>query len=322
MRRSTIALLACPACHGSLRGPGGQGELLQGELRCDACDTGYAVHDGVPVFVGEAPDAWRDASALLDAALNEDPPTQQRLLETALTELNGADLVFRGMVLEARGDLDGAAAAFAASEQQLTGADARACQQTLLDACVQRTADASCVVDIASGRGRLVEELARAGRQVLATDISPVAMIRLRARLLGLGLDRVDCIACDIAALPFADGAVPVATTYVGVQNVPAPQAGIAEVRRVAAALLSVGLAYPPDDAVNGDALRENGYAHVADRAVLDALLVEAGWRTTYPLMCSAAASPTPAGEVIRGLGIDAFPVARTTLEWYLLEAA
>lgn len=293
-----------------------------GELRCAGCDAEYPLRDGVPVFVGDAPDAWRDASATLDAALAEDPPTQRRLLESALTELNGADLVFRGMVFEARGDLAGAAAAFAASEQQLTAADARSCQQTLLDRCVQRTVDAPFVVDIASGRGRLVEALARAGCRVVATDISPVAMIRLRARLNGLGLGRlVDCIACDIAALPFADRAVPAATSFVGLQNIPDPIPGLAELRRVALMLLAVGLSYPPDDTVNRQALRESGYAHVADRAVFDALLTETGWRTSYPLTCSAAARPTPRGEVIQGLGVDAFPVTPTVIEWQLLEA-
>lgn len=203
MQAQTIRLLACPACHGGLTTDDASGDINDAPLVC-GCGRAYPVRDGVAVLLAEETgDIWRDASARLDEALATEPETRHRLFDTPLEELNGADLTFRGMVLEARGELEAAGEAFTAADPKLYGNEQRACADRLLDACVARSASAPWVVDIASGRGALVERLARAGREVLATDISPVAMIRLRARLIGLGLaDRVDCIAGDAAALP------------------------------------------------------------------------------------------------------------------------
>ena len=107
-----------------------------------------------------------------------------------------------------------------------------------------------------------------------------------------------------------------------GLQNVPAERAYLAELRRVAATLLAVGHIYPAGDAVNWTVRREHGYAHVADRAVFDGLLTDAGWRAAYPLTCSAEAVPTPPGEIIKGIGVHPFPIRPTTLESHLPEAA
>jgi uncharacterized protein YbaR (Trm112 family) len=323
VHRETLEVLACPACHGNLAAPP-VAELQDGALTCTACARSYEVRDGVAILLaGDSDDIWRDAAARLDAALARDPTTAQRLLDSPLAELNGADLTFRGMVLEARGELERAAAAFAAADAALYDPGLRGCRDRLLDACVGRIGSADWVLDVASGRGALVERIARAGRPVIATDISAVAMIRLRARLSGLGLaDRVDCVACDAGALPFMDATVPVATSALGLENIAHPARALGELRRVCAGpLLAVGHTYPPDDHANGTALRERGYDHVADRSALDAALEDAGWRPTYPESCSAPAVPTPLGEVIAGGAVDGFPVAPTTLSWHVLEA-
>ena len=294
-----------------------------GAVACADCARSYEVRDGVAILLAaESEDTWRDSAAQLDAALGADPAAAQRLLRSPLDELNGADLTFRGMVLEARGELERASAAFAAADAELYGTGLRACRDRLLDACVDRLGSADWVLDVASGRGALVERMARAGRRVVATDISAVAMIRLRARLAGLGLaDRVDCVACDAGALPLRDATVPLATSFLGLQNIARPARVLGELRRVCAGpMLTVGHTYPQDD-VNGTALREHGYGHVADRSVLDAMLAAVGWRPTYPELCSAAAAPTPLGEVVSGGAVDGFPVAPTTLRWHLLEA-
>jgi len=323
MQARTIRLLACPSCHAGLTADAANGEIVEAVLAC-GCGRAYPVRDGVAVLIsGETEDVWRDASSRLDEALDADPAVRRRLLDAPLEELNGADQTFRGMVLEARGELEAAEAAFAAAHPALYGAEQRACTDRLLDACVARTAGAPWVVDVASGRGALVERLARAGFRVLATDISPVAMVRLRARLIGLGLGgRVDCIACDAAALPFGDGRVPAVTSHLGLQNIANPEGALRELRRVShGPMRLVGHAYPADDVTNGDALRQLGYAHVADRSVLETLLADAGWTATFPEVCHASGAPTPVGEVIDGGVVDGFPVAPTTLSWYLLEA-
>ena len=102
----------------------------------------------------------------------------------------------------------------------------------------------------------------------------------------------------------------------------PAQRTGLAELRRVAATLLALRHSYPDCDAVNRTALGEHGYPHIADRALLDGRLTDAGWRAAYALTCSAEAVPTPPGEIIKDIGVDAFPGRPTAFESHLLEAA
>ena len=51
MRPDLLDLLACPLCKGELAlrvENEADGEILGGELRCDACDERYPIEDGIP----------------------------------------------------------------------------------------------------------------------------------------------------------------------------------------------------------------------------------------------------------------------------------
>src|SRR5512140_3067942 len=54
MKRSTIALLACPQCHGRLESyctdPNAE-PCLTGNLYCKTCSTNYSIVDGIPHFI-------------------------------------------------------------------------------------------------------------------------------------------------------------------------------------------------------------------------------------------------------------------------------
>lgn len=53
MKRSTLEMLCCPRCHGSLQlgDGGGNGTILEGELLCAACEQVYAIRQGIACFV-------------------------------------------------------------------------------------------------------------------------------------------------------------------------------------------------------------------------------------------------------------------------------
>ncbi len=52
MKRSTLELLACPACHGqlSLQVQAGNGVVERGTLACASCHRDYAIEQGIPRF--------------------------------------------------------------------------------------------------------------------------------------------------------------------------------------------------------------------------------------------------------------------------------
>jgi len=51
MKRALMDILCCPVCKGDLMlrvDKENEKEILEGELRCTACQAGYPIHEGIP----------------------------------------------------------------------------------------------------------------------------------------------------------------------------------------------------------------------------------------------------------------------------------
>jgi SAM-dependent methyltransferase len=230
-------------------------------------------------------------------------------------------------VLEERGDLRGARHAEASALEQLYGAEQRACHARQLDYIVRQARGAPApVVDVASGRGRLVELLARdAVPLVVATDVSPVALRRTRRMLEHLGVARshVSFVAMDARRTPFRDRVVGLLTSNVGLQNVVQAGGLLRELRRIARGrLLAASQLFRDDDAANRDAAERGNFGELTFRASALAAFAAAGWRVAVAGSCTAPARPTPDSELIPGARIDGFPVVEATAEWCVLDAS
>jgi SAM-dependent methyltransferase len=89
-------------------------------------------------------------------------------------------------------------------------------------------------LECAAGVGSLALSLARAGRKVVAADLSVRSLAVLRRRITEAGLcGRIVPVAADITRLPFPDGAFASATTAETLEHVPEHGAGAAELARV-----------------------------------------------------------------------------------------
>jgi len=89
------------------------------------------------------------------------------------------------------------------------------------------SADATVIVDLASGSGPVSRELAQPGRTVVGLDLSADELALAAAR--GPG----PWVQGDALRLPFRDGAFDAVTISFGLRNVADPLAGLAEMRRV-----------------------------------------------------------------------------------------
>ncbi|MCD4686749.1 MAG: class I SAM-dependent methyltransferase, partial [Anaerolineae bacterium] len=179
------------------------------------------------------------------------------------------------------------------------------------------------VVDLASGRGYLVEQVARQlPNYVVATDFSPRVLRRNQALWRHFGLcERVSQIAFDARRTPFKNGAVSVMTSNLGLPNIEQPGDLVRELRRVVAErLLSVMHFFPEDDVTHAGPIREHGLDIMlyARRAL--AAFGNAGWRVVLENAFTGPASPTPHGDIIPS-GVDGLPVADTMLTWAVLVA-
>ncbi|GAB3409921.1 class I SAM-dependent methyltransferase [Flindersiella endophytica] len=88
-------------------------------------------------------------------------------------------------------------------------------------------------LDVAAGSGALSIPAARSGADVLATDLSPVMMERLRARARSEGLTRLETEVMDGLDLKLADDSFDVAASQHGVSLFPEVGRGLAELVRV-----------------------------------------------------------------------------------------
>lgn len=92
------------------------------------------------------------------------------------------------------------------------------------------------VLDVAAGTATSSSALAAGGSRVVATDFS-LGMLRAGARRAGSGRaarnGRVDLVAGDALALPFADSSFDAVTISFGLRNVADPDRALAELRRV-----------------------------------------------------------------------------------------
>ncbi|MDI7249783.1 MAG: hypothetical protein QME93_06925, partial [Bacillota bacterium] len=78
---------------------------------------------------------------------------------------------------------------------------------------------------------------------------------------------------------------------------------------------------YPPEDRVNRDAIETHGLDAFLFRDKALDLFERSGWRVEVVNVRRARALPTPRSVLLPEFGIDALPVAETTLEWCTLVA-
>lgn len=326
MRSYVVHMLECPLCHGSLLWAVSQrqdDEIVEAEALCSACASTYPVREGIGLFLTpDLPrdDLWEQAESGLVQYLRANPAVERRLMGVPPESLAPADLFFRSMVLEERGAYDQARALAEQAHTQLYTPEYRACHESQRAYVTQRLATTSGpIVDLASGRGDLVEYLARhLPNQIIASDFSPRILRRDRSWFAHFGLgERVSFLAFDARRTPFKSASVATLTSNLGLPNVAESDLLVPELRRIVSGeLLSISYFVPEDDAANVAAIQDSGGFSLLLRNTALRRFAAAGWQAELANICHGRALPTPRGVVIEDAGIDGIPVAETTLEW------
>jgi uncharacterized protein YbaR (Trm112 family) len=331
MHRGLIDLLVCPACHGELHWQidrEADGRVEEAEISCDACKSAYFVRQGIGMFLTpDLPrrDLWDEVESALLAHIKKDPVLQKHLMDSPIADLGPADLFFRAMVLEELGQYDEAKRLEKNANQGIYTPAYMACWEKQVEHVLARIPSSKDLIfDLASGRCYLVEEMARRlDRRIVATDFSPRVLRQDRARLEARGLYRnVSLLAFDARRTPLRSGAVQLLTSNLGLPNIEQPGDLLAELRRVVGGeFLAISLFYPADDEPNALALRQAKMETLLFRQSAVDAFRSAGWKVAMENRCWSKALPSPTSKLLDGAGIDAFPVAETTLEWCVLAA-
>jgi len=284
----------------------------------------YPVRDGIGVFLTPdpmRPDVW-DAGNGLVGWLRARPDAERRLMDVVVEMLNPADRLLRAFVLEERGDFAEADAIARSAMRDLYTEEYRRCWERQMRWVLDRLAGApGPIIDIASGRCYLVEELARElAAPIVASDVNPRVLRRDRGRLQHLGLyDRVSLLAFDARQSPFRPAAVTTMTSNLGPANVDHPGPLADELRRVlSGTLFSISCFYPEDESPNARAIRAMGAEASLFRRPALAYLERAGLHADVENRCTGIAHPLQPSDVT-GAPVDLLPVAETVLEWCVL---
>ncbi|HLO33112.1 MAG TPA: methyltransferase domain-containing protein [Anaerolineales bacterium] len=329
MHTYLIEMLECPACHGKLDwsiAEQNENHIEAAEAHCNTCAATYSVRDGIGLFLTpelQLNDLWEQVDSGLLQHLREHPELERQLMEVSPDTLAPADRFFRALVLEEQGHYFEARVVEASANLGLYTPQYMNCWDSQMDYVVEwLDTTEGPIVDLASGRGYLVEKLARRLKNpIVATDFSSRVLRRDRRWLESLGLyDRVSLLAFDARHTPFKDGAVGTLTTNLGLPNIEEPGHLLGELRRiVTGAFLAISFFFREDDRANAKVIHE---------AKLEALLYRrtalehyraAGWNVEVKNACVGEAHPTPAGVVLDGARVDNLPVANTRLEWCVL---
>jgi len=331
MHTYLIEILECPVCHGKLEWSiteqrGNRIEVA--EAHCVACTATYPVREGIAVFLTpDLPrdDLWEQVDSYLTQHLREHPEVEHQLMDVPLETLAPADQFFRALILDERGEYVQAKVASDLARSRLYTPEYLACTDSQINHAIERlSTSAGPVVDLASGLGRLVEQIARRlTRPIIATDFSPSVLRRNRRRLEFFALyDRVSLLAFDARRTPFKNGAVKTLTTYQGLPNIREPGDLLRELRRITSgSFLALTIFFPEDDKANAAAIAELGLSELLFRRSALECFTKAGWEVEVVASCLGKARPTPTSVVLEGTSIDTLPVAETTLEWCVLVA-
>lgn len=331
MHAYLLEMLECPGCHGELVWnitEQDQNRIEAAEAHCQACRAIYPVYEGIGLFLTpdlQRNDLWEQVESGLMQHLRTHPELERQLTEVPLETLALADRFFRAFVLEERGKYLEAKIAEDSANQGLYISEYKNCRDSQFDYVIERLSTTrGAIVDLASGRGYLVEALLRRlTRHIVMTDFSPRTLRADRRRLESLGLyDRVSLLAFDARRTPFRDAAVETLTTNLGLQNIEEPGLLLQELRRIVAGeFLAISHFFPEEDKANTKVIHEAGLETMLYRRTALEQYAGAGWNVEMKNTCTGEAHPTPPSELFGGVRADGLPVANTRLEWCVLLA-
>jgi len=311
MHNFLVQMLVCPVCHYEL-----EWEITEFRLNhiekanaiCQQCSADYLIRDGIGIFLTpDLPrvDLWEQADSLLMQYLKEHPEIKQKLMGETMESLSAADVYYRAMVLEADGDFLQAKKVEDIANKGIYTSEYLACMQSQQDYLLDQIESfENPIIDLASGRGYLVEAMAhRTSQPIIATDFSLQVLRRNKSYFEYLSMsEQISLLAFDARNTPFRDDAVITMTTNLGLANIEDSAGLVKELRRVVSGeFLAIVQFYPENDQKNVGFLQEAGMVDFSTRTSALQIFSASGWSPNIENSNFGIAHPTPKGEVLEG---------------------
>ncbi len=330
MHKQYIDMLICPLCHNQLKWDikdEDKDRIINADVTCASCRSTYEIIDEIAVFLTNdlsRNDLWEQSESELGKYLRENPDIYDKLMNTPEDEMNGADYWFKATYFELKNDYMTSSRMFKEALKKIYTQDYINGWKSQIDFIINNIESNKPIIDIASGKGYLVENLLKqTNNYVIATDFSPTILARNKEYYKYKGLyDRLSLMAFDARKTPFKDNSIEILTSNMGLQNIEQPGEVIKEMNRITkGTFMPIMFFIGEDDKIHLDFF--NKYLSIAYATRENAIetFKNAGWNVNIANSFLANIKPTPKGEILKGVGIDGFPIVDTKIEFCVIEA-
>ncbi|WP_416197395.1 MAG: Ubiquinone/menaquinone biosynthesis methyltransferase [Sporanaerobacter sp.] len=330
MHKHYIDMFVCPLCHNQLKWDikdEDKDRIINADVTCSSCQSVYEVRDEIAVFLTNElsrNDLWEQSESGLEKYLKENPDIYEKLMNTPEEELNGADYWFKALYFEMKKDYMTSSRMFKEALKKIYTQDYIEGWKSQIDFIINNIESNKPIIDIASGKGYLVEKLLKqTNNYVVATDFSPTVLARNKEYYKYKGLyDRLSLIAFDARKTPFKDNSIEMLTSNMGLQNIEQPGEVIKEMDRITkGTFMPIMFFIDEDDKIHLDFFNKYLSTAYATRDNAIETFKRAGWNVNIANSFLANIKPTPEGEILKGVGIDGFPIVDTKIEFCVLQA-
>lgn len=330
MYKQYIDMLICPLCHNKLNWnikDEDSDRIINGSATCTSCRSTYEIIDEIAVFLTNdlsRNDLWEQSESELEKYLRENPDIYDKLMNTPEDEMNGADYWFKATYFELKNDFETSSRLFKNAFKKIYTQDYVDGWESQIDFILNNIESNKPIIDIASGKGYLVEKLLKETKNyVVATDFSPTILARNKEYYKYKGLyNRLSLIAFDARKTPFKDNSIEILTSNMGLQNIEQPGEVIKEMNRITKGIfMPIMFFIDKEDKVHIDLFNKYGNADYATRENAIETFKNAGWNVNIANSFLASIKPTPEGEILNGAGIDGFPIVDTEVEFCVIKA-
>jgi uncharacterized protein YbaR (Trm112 family) len=331
MHKQYMDMLVCPLCHNELKWnikEENQERIINADIKCSSCQSEYEVRDEIAVFLTNnlsRNDLWEKGESELEKYLRENQDIYDKLMNTPEEELNGTDYWYKASCFEMKRDFITSSRMFKSAFKKIYTRDYIEGWKSQIDFIVNKIEDDNPVIDIASGKGYLVEKLLEKTKNyVVATDFSPTILARNKEYYKFKGIyHRLSLISFDARKTPFRDISIMTLTINMGLQNIEQTGKVISEMNRITKRnFMSVMQFINEDDKVHMDLFNKFGIIDYGTRNKASETFERTDWDIKICNSYIADIEPTPRGEILEEASIDGFPIKNTKIEYCVMQAS
>lgn len=330
MHKQFVEMLACPLCHKELEWhikKESEDRIINANIICPSCQEEYEIKDEIAVFLTNVlsrNDLWDMGENWLEKYFRDKPEIYEKLMNIPEEELNGADYWYKASYYEINKDFYNSARMFSHAFERIYTQEYIDGWNSQMEFIIENIDSSKPIIDIASGKGYLIEKMLRNTKNyIVATDFSPTILMRNKEYYKALGLyDKLSLIAFDARKTPFKDTSIEILTSNLGLQNIEQPGEVIKEMNRITKKeFMAVMFFIDKEDKVHMDLFDKFGNTAYATKNNAIETFQKSYCNIKMSNSFIANIKPTPVGEVLKGLGIDGFPIQDTKVEFCVLQA-